>query len=132
MDTNEIGGAALVAGFLVVLLVLYRDPGSGVAAATQSVTSVVYFVVLPLTGLLAGVYAYADGPYSSLPLFLLGSYLGVFGLALTAGSVLRPNPIGLPLGIGLVLLGLSLVALLAVVLRSTSAVSIDLFRSPSD
>jgi uncharacterized membrane protein len=131
MDTNEIGGAALVAGFLVVLFVLYRDPVSGLDAATNGVATVVYFVVLPAAGVLAGVYAYTDGPYSVVPLFLLGSYLGVFGLALMLGSVLGPNPIGLPLGIGIVLLSLSLVVLVASVLRSTASVRLDFLQSPS-
>jgi uncharacterized membrane protein len=132
MDTNEIGGGALVAGFLVALLVLYRDPASGIAAATDGVATIVYFVVLPVAGILAGVYAYTDGPYSVVPLFLLGSYLGIFALALILGAILSPNPIGLPLGIGIILLVLSLVALLAGVLRSTSSVRLDFLRSPSD
>lgn len=88
--------------------------------------------MLPVAGLLAGVYAYADGPYSVVPLFFLGSYLGVFGLALMLGSVLGPNPIGLPLGIGVVLLSFSLVALVAGVLRTTASVRLDFLRSPSD
>ncbi|WP_255152796.1 hypothetical protein [Halorarius halobius] len=132
MDTHEIGGGALVAGFLVVLLALYRDPVNGIAAATDGVATTVYFVVLPVAGLLAGVYAYTDGPYSVVPLFLLGSYLGIFGLALILGSVLGPNPVGLPLGIGVVLLSLALVALVAGVLRTTASVRSDLFRSPSN
>ncbi|MCQ4334181.1 hypothetical protein KM295_11970 [Natronomonas sp. F2-12] len=131
MDMNEIGGATLVAGFLTVLLVLYRDPVYGLDAATDGVASVVYFAVLPVTGLLAGVYAYTDGPYSVVPLFFLGSYLGVFGLALTLGSVLGPNPIGLFVGVGIVLLSLSLVALVASVLRSTASVRLDFLESPS-
>ncbi|MEF8840229.1 MAG: hypothetical protein V5A62_01200 [Haloarculaceae archaeon] len=131
MDTNEIGGTALVAGFVVVLVVLYRDPVSGLDAATDGAATVAYFVVLPVAGLLAGVYAYSDGPYSVVPLFLLGSYLGVFGLALTLGSVLGPNPIGLPLGIGIVLLSLSLVAVVASVLRSTASVRLDVLQSSS-
>lgn len=131
MDTNEIGGAVLVTGFLVVLLVLYRDPVSGVDAATDGVATVVYFVVLPVAGLLAGVYAYADGPYSAVPLFLLGSYLGVFGLALTLGSALGPNLLGIPLGVGVLLLSLSLVALVASVLRTTASVPLDVSRSSS-
>ena len=61
--------------------------------------------------LLGSVYADAHGPNSVVPLFLLGSYLGVFGLELMLGSVLGSTPIGLPLGIGVVLLSLSLVAL---------------------
>jgi uncharacterized membrane protein len=131
MDTNEIGGAALVAGFLMVLLVLYRDPVSGWATATDGVTTVVYFVVLPVAGLIAGVYSYADGPYSVVPLFLLGSYLGVFGLGLMLGSVLDSTPIGLPLGVGVFLLTLSLVALVASILRSTASARLDLLQSPS-
>lgn len=132
MDSNEIGGGALVAGFLVVLLVLYRNPVSGATAATDGVTTILYFAVLPVAGLLAGMYAYIDGPYSVVPLFLFGSYLGVFGVALMLGSVLGPNPVGLLLGIGILLLSLSLVVLVASVLRSTASVRLDFLRSFSD
>jgi len=132
MDTNKIGGAALGAGFLTVLIVLYRDPVSGWDAATGGVATVVYFVVLPVAGLLAGVYAYTDGPYSVVPLFLLGSYLGVFGLGLALGSVLGTNPIGVTAGAGLLLSLLSLVALMAGVLRTTASVPVDSLRPSSD
>jgi hypothetical protein len=99
-DPNETGGGALVIGFLLVLLVLYRNPASALETATASIQSGLYFLVLPIVGVVAGVYAIADGPYSALPLFFSGSYLGVFGLALTVGGLLSPDPIGLPLGIG--------------------------------
>ncbi|MEF8825300.1 MAG: hypothetical protein V5A27_03015 [Halapricum sp.] len=131
MDTDTIGGSALLAGFSMIVLVLYRNPVSGVDAATNGVATVVYFILLPVAGFLAGVYAYADGPYSVVPLFLLGSYLGVFGLALALGSVLSPNPIGLPLGIGIVLLSLSLVALMASILQSVGSTRYDFLRFSS-
>ena len=132
MNTNELGGTALVAGFLVVLLVLYRDPVRGLDAATAGAATILYFVVLPVAGLLAGVYAYSDGPYGVVPLFLLGSYLGMFGLGLTLGSVLGTNPIGISLGVGVVLLVLSLVALVASVLRTTASVPLDSLRPSSN
>jgi len=132
MDTNSIGGAALGAGFLVVLLVLYQDPVSGWAAATRGVATVVYFVVLPVAGVLAGVYAYTDGPYSVVPLFLLGSYLGVFGLGLTLGGVLGTGPLGVPFGVGVLLSVLSVVALVASILRTTGAVPLDALRPSSN
>ena len=131
MDTSKIGGSALVAGFLIIVFVLYRDPVSGVDAATEGVATVVYFILLPVAGFLAGVYAYADGPYSVVPLFLLGSYLGVFGLGLTLGSVLGSTPVGLPRGIGVVPLSLSLVALVTSVLRTAASVPLDVLRPPS-
>jgi hypothetical protein len=131
MDTDKIGGSALVAGFSMIVFVLYRNPVSGIDAATDGVTTVVYFILLPVAGVLAGVYAYADAPYSVVPLLLLGSYLGVFGLGLMLGSVLGSTPIGLPLGIGVVLLLLSLVALVTSVLRTTASVPLNFLRSPS-
>jgi hypothetical protein len=82
IDTHEAGGAALLLGFLVVLVTLYREPASGVAAATASPGAVLYCIVLPAAGLLAGAYVSLGGPYSGVPLFLLGSYLGLFGLGL--------------------------------------------------
>lgn len=129
MDTNEIGGSALVVGFLGVLLVLYRDPVSGWATATESVATVVYFLVLPVAGLLAGVYAVADGPYSAVPQFLLGSYLGAFGLGLLLAGAVGATPIGL-LGSGVGFLLLSLGALVASVLESTASVHLDALQHP--
>jgi hypothetical protein len=131
MDTHKLGGSALVAGFSMIVLVLYRNPVSGVDAATDGVTTVVYFILLPVAGFGAGVYAYADGPYSVVPLFLLGSYLGVFGLGLMLGSVLSSTPLGLPFALGVVLLVLSLVALVTSVSRTIASVPLDVLRSPS-
>jgi hypothetical protein len=131
MDTHKLGGSALVAGFSMIVLVLYRNPVSGVDAATDGVTTVVYFILLPVAGFGAGVYAYADGPYSVVPLFLLGSYLGVFGLGLMLGSVLSSTPVGLPFVLGVVLLVLSLVALVTSVSRTIASVPLDVLRSPS-
>jgi len=116
----------------MVLLVLYRNPARLLDAATMGAATALYFVVLPVAGLLAGVYAYTDGPYGVVPLFLLGSYLGVFGLGLTLGSVLGTNPIGISLGVGVVLLVLSLVALVASVLRTTASVPLDSLRPSSN
>jgi hypothetical protein len=129
MDTNEIGGSALVVGFLGVLLVLYRAPVSGWATATESVATVVYFLVLPVAGLLAGVYAVADGPYSAVPQFLFGSYLGVFGLGLLLAGAVGATPIGL-LGSGVGFLLLSLGALVTSVLESTASVHLDALQHP--
>jgi hypothetical protein len=129
MDSNEIGGSALLVGFLGVLLVLYRDPVSGWATATGGVATVAYFLVLPVAGLLAGVYAIADGPYSVVPQFLLGSYLGVVGLGLLLAGAVGATPIWL-LGSGVAFLLLSLGALVASVLESTASVHLGLLHHP--
>mgnify|MGYP006948679574 FL=1 len=112
-DPNETGGGALTVGFLLVLAVLYRNPANGLEAAMVGPQSVLYFLVFPAVGILAGVYAAIDGPYHTALLFFLGSYLGVFGLALTVGRLLAPDPISLSLWIGLALLPLSVTVLLA-------------------
>jgi hypothetical protein len=132
MDSIETGGAALAAGFLLLLLLLYRDPAAGLAAATVDMRSALYFLVLPVAGLLAGAYAYADGPYSAVLLFALGSYLGVVGLSLTLGSLLAPAPAGLILGVGLLIVALALAALAASVLRSAASVGFSIPRPPSN
>ena len=75
IDPSHAGGAALVVGFLVVIGALYaRDPTAAVDTATANPAAAAYFLVLPAVGLAAGVYAYAGGPYSGIPLFCLGSY----------------------------------------------------------
>jgi hypothetical protein len=131
MDTDKIGDSALVAGLSTIVRVLYRNTASGIDAATGGVTTVVYVIPLPVAGVLAGVYAYADAPYSVVPLFLLGSYLGVFGLGLMLGSVPGSTPIGLSLALGVVLLVLSPVAPVTSVSRTTASVPLDFLRSPS-
>lgn len=131
-NPRETGGGALVIGYLLVLLVLYRNPASGLEAATVNPQSVLYFVVLPVVGLLAGIYASVGGPYGAVPLFVLGSYLGIFGLALTLGYLLAPTPMGLPLVVGIVLLPLSIVALVASVLQLVASLRSGPPRTPSD
>jgi len=113
----RVGGGALAGGFLLVLLVLYRDPGRGFDVAAGDGQALLFFAVLPVVGILAGLYSYRGRPYSGVPLFLLGSYLGLFGLALALGSVLAQHPPLLPLAAGLLMLALSVVALAASVLQ---------------
>lgn len=116
-DRIEKDGGALVIGFALLLAVLYRYPARGWEVATADPVSLLYFGLLPVVGLIIGVYAALDGPYSTVPVFALGSYLGVFGVALTVGTLLSPNPVGIITGIGTVLLAFSVVALVARLLR---------------
>lgn len=129
MNTNHLGGGALVAGYLLVLVLLFRDPASGVAAATGSLPAVLYFVVIPVAGLLAGAYSYVGGRHGTAGLFLLGSYLGVFGLALLVGGLLAADPGGLPVGVGVVLLLLALTALASSIRGAFPAVGLDALRA---
>lgn len=131
-DRIETDGGALAVGFVLVLGLLYRHPVRGLDAATADPGSFLYFVVLPVVGLISGVYAALDGPYSTIPVFGLGSYLGVFGLALVFGTLLSPNPVGITTGIGIALLALSVVALVASLLRVTRAFRFGGFRSLAD
>jgi hypothetical protein len=127
IDPSDAGGAALLTGFVVVVGVLYaRSPATAVDAATSGVGSTVYFVVLPGLGLVVGGYAYAGGPYSGLPLFCLGSYLGVFGVGLTFGTLAAVSPsLSLLLG-GVALVALAVVAIVASLLRLFGSVAVDL------
>lgn len=121
LDPHEAGGSALVVGFLLVLAVLFRDPVSGLQAAFVAPHSVLYFLVFPVVGLGSGVYVYADGTYSGIALFLPGSYLGVFGVALIFGGLLTPNQ-GTPLvGVGIILLSSAIVSITASIRRFVSA-----------
>ncbi|MFB6192173.1 MAG: hypothetical protein ABEI11_02495 [Haloarculaceae archaeon] len=113
---------------------LYWDPAAGLEAATTNVRSAVYFLVLPVAGLVAGGYAYVGGPYAAVSSFLFGSYLDVFGLGLTLGRLLAPDPVGPVLAIGIGLAALVLAVLVANVFRTAGAVGLGLglVRSPSD
>jgi hypothetical protein len=116
-DRNEAGGGALVVGYLVVLAGLYRAPSSALEAAMAGPQSVIYFIVLPVTGIAAGVYAYVHGPFSVVALFVLGCYLGFLGLALSLGALLSSNPAGIPLVVGLLGVLCATLALLAGLLQ---------------
>jgi hypothetical protein len=127
IDPSDAGGAALLTGFAVMVAVLYvQDPATAVDAATSGVGSTVYFVVLPGLGLVVGGYAYAGGSYSGLPLFCLGSYLGVFGVGLAFGTLAAVSPsLSLLLG-GVALVALAVVAIVASLLRLFGSVAVDL------
>jgi hypothetical protein len=127
IDPSHAGGAALVVGFLVVIGALYaRDPTVAVDAATANPTAAAYFLVLPTVGLAVGVYAYAGGPYSGIPLFCLGSYLGVFGVGLAFGTLVAESP-SVPLLIGgVALVALAVVAIVASLLQLFGSVDVGL------
>ncbi|VTT86351.1 hypothetical protein DM2_2389 [Halorubrum sp. DM2] len=107
-------------GYVLVLALLFRDPGSALVAATAEPEAAAYFLVLPTLGIFAGLYASLDGPLASAGLFAFGSYLGVFGLGLTFGALLSPTSAGLLLGVGLLGLALAVAALAASVLELAS------------
>lgn len=77
--------------------------------------------MLPVVGLGAGVYVSADGPYSGVASFVLGSYLGVFGVVLTLGGLLASDQVPLLAGVGIILSSLGIVAIAASVLRFVAA-----------
>lgn len=132
IDPNEAGGIALTVGFLLVVLVLYRDPARGFEAATAGLQSALYFLVFPALGLLAGIYTYAGGPFSAVGSFLLGSYLGIVGLALTFGALLTRTPVGLPLAVGVIILPLGVVAVVTSLLQLLASFRVGVPGSPSD
>ena len=127
IDPSDAGGAALVAGYLVTFGVLYaRNPAGAIDAATAGAGATAYFVVLPALGLGAGIYAYAGGPYSGGPLFGFGSYLGVFGVGLTFGTLVAESVSPVLLAAGLALVALGVVAIVASLLRLVGAVGVGL------
>ena len=117
IDRNETGGTALVVGYSIVLVAIYRTPTSAFETATGSFGPTLYFLALPAAGILGGIYAYRDGPFGAAALFVLGSYLGFFGIALSFGALLSANPVGIPLGVGLLGVLCATLALVAGVLQ---------------
>jgi len=113
IDRTEAGGGVLAVGYALVLAVLYRSPRAGLEAATASGRSVLYFLVLPIVGVGAGVYAYRGGPYRTVPILVLSGYLGVVGLGLALGALLAPATAGLVLGTGIAGVACAVVALIA-------------------
>jgi hypothetical protein len=71
-EPNETGGGALLIGFVLLTGALYRTPARGLEAATATPQSALYVLLLPIVGLLTGVYAYAEGPYSAIAVFVSG------------------------------------------------------------
>lgn len=133
VDPSDVGGTALLAGFMLIVAVLYaRTPAAAVDTATSGVGPIVYFIIVPALGLATGIYAYAGGPYRGIPLFCLGSYLGVFGVGLTAGTLAAASTsVALFVG-GVTLIALAVVAIVASVLQlfgSTGASLTDLSQT---
>jgi hypothetical protein len=131
-DRIETDGAALMLGFALVLSLLYRNPVSGMDAIMADPASILYFGILPVVGLLSGGYAAFDGPYSAVLVLALGSYLGVFGLALTVGTLLSPPPVGIITGVGIVLLVLAVVALVTSLLHVAASVRFGTLGVPTE
>ncbi|MFB6176334.1 MAG: hypothetical protein ABEI99_04175, partial [Halobaculum sp.] len=114
-------GGALFLGSLLVVGLLFSDLTAGLAAVTETAASLAYFVVLPTGVFLTGLYTAFGGPYSAVPVFLSGSYLGFFGVALTFGTAVAADPVWQLLLIGLLLSALSVVSLVGSLLQSTAA-----------
>lgn len=107
--------------------VLYaRNPAAAIDTATSGVGAMVYFVVLPILGLSSGLYAYTGGPYGGIPLFCLGSYLGIFGVGLAFGTLVAGSPSILLLIGGVTLVALAMVAIVASLLRLFGSVGVVL------
>lgn len=114
---NRTGGSALVAGYLLLLVALFQDPGDGLATATATVQGLLFFVVLPVAGLAGGVYTALDWPFRTTVAFVTGSYLAVVGIGLALLPAQEPI---VTTALGALLLGLAVFALVATV-RSTAA-----------
>jgi hypothetical protein len=122
LDENRVAGGSLVVGFAVLIALLYRNPSAGFAAATVDAMAVASFVVLPIAGLLAGAYVFADGPSETVLRFVFGSYLGIVGIGVTFGSLMSMSPNAAFLLLGFVMLGLAVVALGTIAVKLQSAV----------
>jgi hypothetical protein len=127
IDRRDASGAALVGGFPVVIGALYApNPTVAVDAATAGPRAAASLVVLPVLGVATGIYAAASGPYSGVPVFCLGSYLGVFGISLAFGALAAGAVPPALLAAGVVLVGLAVVAITSSLLRLVESAAVYL------
>ncbi|WP_152420656.1 hypothetical protein [Halorubrum tebenquichense] len=132
LDRDETGGGALVVGYSIVLVAVYRTPASAFETTTGSLGAALYFLVLPAAGILGRIYAYRGGPFGAVPLFVLGSYLGFFGIALSFGALLSAAPVGIPLVGGLLGVLCATLALVTGLLQVTRFLPFRALRVDAD
>lgn len=121
---SRTGGSALIAGYAVLLFALFRNPAEGVATATATLQGGVFFVALPVLGIVSGVYLLLDRPFRTAVAFLGGSYLGVVGVAMT---MLPAANAALTTALGLFLMAVAVFALVTSLRSSVATLSPDGF-----
>jgi hypothetical protein len=126
VNPSKSSGIALAAGFMIVVLALFRNPQAGVNVATSGIASILFFLVLPVGGVLVGLYVYADGPYNAMVSFAYGSYLGIVALGLLVSGIGSNAPSGIQLVVGLITLPLSMVAILGSIQHAVSVSGVPL------
>jgi hypothetical protein len=112
-------GIALVTGYIVMAVALFRNPADGLATATATGQGAVFFLLLPLLGILSGIYSIAGGPLRTPAAVFGSSYLGVVGVALT--FLPTANPV-VSTTLGLFLFLVAVFALLASLQAGLSAI----------
>jgi hypothetical protein len=112
---NRTAGIALIIGYLLVIALLFRNPGEGISAATARLSASVLFITLPALGVASGVYTYFDWPFHAAVAFVTASYLGANGIAL---ALLSTTSFGMTTVAGVLVVALAVLAL-AGALRST-------------
>jgi len=118
---HRTGGLALIVGYCLLFGILFRDPGTGIMTATETVQGLLFVVVLPVLGLCSGVYLFLDKPFQTVVAALGSSYLGVVGIGLA--FLPTTNPIVTPLG--LLLVGLATLSLVSALRSSVDALVPD-------
>jgi hypothetical protein len=99
---------AIAAGYALLIAALFRSPVEGIAAATATPASALFFFVFPAGGLLSAAYVARDWPLAVAVAFASGSYLAVAGIAVA----LVPNGGKVALtAVGLALFALGVFAL---------------------
>jgi len=133
VDPSDVRGGALVGGFLLLFAMLYApDPASALERATASPGATLYFLALPALGVGAGIYAYADAPYAGGPAFLMGSYLGVVGIAFAFGTLVATGTSTLLLLGGVALVGCALIGIVATLLGFVESVGVGVPRRSTE
>lgn len=118
---HRTGGVALAVGYGLLVVALFRDPANGLATATGSAQSVVFFLVLPAVGLASGVYGYVGGPLHTGVTLLTATYLAAVGVSL---ALFLSGGVVLAL-LGLALFALATVAIVGALLSALAAMGFD-------
>lgn len=129
MELNHrAGGLALALGYGLLIVALFRDSASGYATATDSAQTLVFFLLLPVAGLASGAYVFLDLPLRTVVAFMTGSYLAFVGLAVLLLSSDAPL---ITVALGLLFVGLAVVALVSTLSSTLSAVVPELDTAES-
>ncbi|QAU14323.1 hypothetical protein EKH57_03650 [Halorubrum sp. BOL3-1] len=124
----NIGALFAVVGYSVVLVALYPTSTSVFETATGGIGPALYSFVLPVVGIIGGIYAYRAERVVAVPLFVLG----FSELASSFGALLSPNPTSFPPVVGLLGVVCATLAWVAGLLRVATFFRFGALRADAD